>query len=1334
MKNTQTLQLLNRQSLSSRLVFIDPTVEDYQSLVAGVLPDTEVFILNTQRDGVEQISELLATKFEITSLHIVSHGAPGQMYLGNAQLGQHTLNHYAGQLINWAKALSTDAQILLYGCDVAQTQLGRAFVQQLSELTGAVVFASDDKTGSAAKGGNWKLEVTTATSTATLAFKPTTLEAYGAVLAQPYLVKDISPGSGSSIPQSSYFNELSSYVVNVDGIAYFIANDGSGDELWKSDGTEAGTVLVKNIYPFSNPDSAPYYAPYGLINFEGVLYFFTPVSSGEEGYIDNIYLWKSDGTNAGTVPIDYISSADNPPVPLTKTDSNFYFSIPNPFHHDDLWKSDGTEAGTFLLKELYPDIKYYAITSSVSVNDTLYFSVDFDEYKYELWKSDGTTAGTVLIAGFYSTAFYNLTNINGTLYFFVDNENSEGYNSELWKSDGTETGTVVVKSFSIENYNYATNVANVNGTLYFSAYDDAHGEELWKSDGTTAGTVLVKDIKPGSGSSLYDTSYSLPSDYSFPLIEVNGILYFTADDGTNGIELWKSDGTESGTVLIKDINSGSASSLPSNFRNVNGILYFTANDGIHGDELWKSDGTTAGTALVKDINFGTNSSSISELTNVGDILYFNADDGINGRELWALNTNPAIVNPIVSITATDANAAEANNKPGIFRISRTGDVSTALTVKYTIIGTATNGIDYNQLNNTVAIAPGQSFVDITVTPVDDILKEGNETVTLTLSTQPDYDVDTSDSAATVVIADDPTTAVVPQPYLVKDIFPGYTGSTDFYSNYAADFNGILYFFAEDGVHGRELWKSDGTETGTVLVKDIEPGSSGSSSYDLTKVNNTLYFYSDSYISGISGLWKSDGTETGTVLVKDIYISNSDSNLTDFKGTLFFVAPSVSNSDESLWKSDGTAAGTVLVKDIPTSSSNFELTAVNDTLYFTAGGLWKSNGTTAGTTKIKNIGASDLTNVNGTLYFVGDDGTHGKELWKSNGTAASTVLVKDINLHDFDDTYRRYPTNLTSVNNTLYFRAYDPTHGFELWKSNGTTAGTVLVKDINPGVVTTASGETFPNSSSPQSLTNANGILYFIADDGTHGYELWKSDGTTAGTVLVKDINPGSSSSFVTNDYYELSLITNVNGKVYFVANDGIHGRELWKSDGTTAGTVLVKDINLGSDSSDPSDLINVDGTLYFTANDGIQGRELWALDTNDFNVINGNGSHDPLIGTAGSDRIVGGTGSKTITGGAGNDEFVYTSIKEVGQRITDFIVGEDKIVLTQLLDSLVTGGYNGSNAIADGYVRLVQGKTANSTILQIDRDGTLGNAVFRNFIELDNITPQQMNNTNNFVF
>jgi ELWxxDGT repeat protein len=161
------------------------------------------------------------------------------------------------------------------------------------------------------------------------------------------------------------------------------------------------------------------------------------------------------------------------------------------------------------------------------------------------------------------------------------------------------------------------------GVLYFAATvgDGGSGRELWKSDGTLSGTVLVKDISAG-------TSSSNPAS----LVDVNGTLYFTATDGTNGVELWKSDGTNSGTVLVKDIHTSGASS-PSSLVNVGGTLYFTATEGTNGTELWKSDGSTSGTVLVKDIHTSGSSNPASLIAYDG-LVFFAASDGANGVELW----------------------------------------------------------------------------------------------------------------------------------------------------------------------------------------------------------------------------------------------------------------------------------------------------------------------------------------------------------------------------------------------------------------------------------------------------------------------------------------------------------------------------------------------------------------------------------------------------------------------------------------------------------------------------------------------------------------------------
>ena len=168
----------------------------------------------------------------------------------------------------------------------------------------------------------------------------------------------------------------------------------------------------------------------------------------------------------------------------------------------------------------------------------------------------------------------------------------------------------------------------MNGTLFFAASDGVHGIELWKSNGTLAGTTMVKDINPsGSNSSVLDTD---PGG----MVSMNGKAFFTATNGQNGIELWTSDGTATGTKMVKDIVSGGGSSAPRELTVAGGKLFFRAFTALHGEELWRSDGTGAGTTRLRDIYQGPTSSSPTELTEVGGKLFFQANDGSRGREPW----------------------------------------------------------------------------------------------------------------------------------------------------------------------------------------------------------------------------------------------------------------------------------------------------------------------------------------------------------------------------------------------------------------------------------------------------------------------------------------------------------------------------------------------------------------------------------------------------------------------------------------------------------------------------------------------------------------------------
>ena len=714
----------------------------------------------------------------------------------------------------------------------------------------------------------------------------------------------------------------------------------------------------------------------------------------------------------------------------------------------------------------------------------------------------------------------------------------------------------------------------VGNKLFFFADDGAHGLELWVSDGTTAGTALVADVRPGPNPGVVIDQYGRA-----PLVSVGGTVFFVADDGVNGAELWKSDGSSAGTMLVVDVAPGSASAGIRDMASNGAHLFFNSNVGAgnlwrsdgtaagtmplgtfyappyaltavgatvffvaagntaEGYELWKTDGTLAGTTLVRDIFPGPwNSSSYpGGLTPLGNTLFFEADDGTHGHEPWISDGTTA-----GTVMVKDIAPGSASSVPGYYRQRH-------LVVGGRVVFAADDG---------------------------------------TAGSEP-------------WISDGTTAGTV----LLRDVRPGADSSITF-----TGFNlwrgsqagaGRGFFAADDGIAGTELWATDGTTAGTARVADLVPGPVGSKpARILVDASGMAMVVADSAAGG--ALWRAVATSATlvTTAVSRAPRWNSGSDPRDFTvlgGNLLFAANEPGSGNE-LWRTDGTAAGTAMVRDIrPGPGHGFEL---GDPQYYAPGafagarlgdhvlfagydallalGLWKSDGSAAGTVKLraldKTLGGLGYVILGASyrdvLFFSAYAAGQGWSLWASDGTAPNTARLHSVGTND--------PRNMNPVvrlgQRILWF------------VSGGWAAGGISLYGVNPTTGARTRIAWIPGSYYATPLASArlgNRLLFLVPTSG--GAALWETDGVTASS-LVPSLGGGTRRGMV-----------RLGDHVYFMAATAGTGAELWRSDGTAAGTVAVADLVPGPTSSSPRAFAVAGDRMFFAADDG-PNVALWISD------------------------------------------------------------------------------------------------------------------------------------------
>ncbi len=779
------------QVLGSAIAFIDRQVEDYQSLIAGVKPGTEVVVLDGNRDAIDQITEVLGDRSNIDSIHIISHGAPGSLQLGKTRLCSDNLETYFKQFQQWGSALNLGADILIYGCNVALTSF--TFIQRIAQLTNTNVAASKNLTGSAAKGGDWELEVTTGKIAASLAFRPEVLAAYSHVLstlseARNYNVGDNPVDMGTGDLNGDGFLDLAVVNQGSKNISILLGTGTTG-----SFGTATTLFDPGNENPFgvavrdfngdgkldlavaSNPGGAdPGYVSIRLgtgtgsfgnpTNFALNMHH-SSIAAGDfngDGKLD-LATAPRFGSNDSTISILFGSGTGSfgPPVRLNTNKPKF----------------------TVATADFNGDGKLDLVTSNNEVTDNI--SVFLGDGNGNFNSPVNLSAGNLVGRQnhFVVTGDFNG---DGKLDLAASNDISE--NVSVFLGDGTGNfGNATNFAVASRVFSLVAGDLNGDGKLDLAMPTGGNKVSVLLGDGTGkfANLSNFTNLETLGGNRIAAADFN--ADTKLDLATTNGtsdnvsVLLNTSNTVNFGAATYK--GVEGTTDTVVDIPVIITGGTPLNDVVVPIVLDPTSTATQNSDYTFSPTSITfpagsTGAALTKNIAVTIKPDSISENPETAIFNLGTMTGGIASTTKTTTLTISDQVSVAYAIAAGTASIDEGNSgkKPLTFTVTRSNVTNGASSVKYAIAGTATNGSDYNNIGGTsgarttagtINFATGETSKTITLDVLGDTTVEPDETIAVTLSNPTGVaaitPVITTDTATTTIINYTAPTPTPPPP-------------------------------------------------------------------------------------------------------------------------------------------------------------------------------------------------------------------------------------------------------------------------------------------------------------------------------------------------------------------------------------------------------------------------------------------------------------------------------------------------------------------------------------------------------------------------------------------